>query len=80
MAQRKTSTKQNITLSADKELIESARKRARAMKTTLNEEFRNWLMQFTKSTQTKDRYRDLMEQFADINSGKKFARHEFYEK
>jgi hypothetical protein len=33
----------NITLSADEHLIESARERARAQHTTLNEEFRRWL-------------------------------------
>ncbi len=33
----------NITLSAEKELIENARDRAEAKNTTLNAEFRRWL-------------------------------------
>ena len=33
----------NITLSADENLIEAARARARAEQTTLNEQFRLWL-------------------------------------
>lgn len=33
----------NITLSADEQLIESARNRARDEHTTLNNEFRRWL-------------------------------------
>ncbi|MDZ7728611.1 MAG: hypothetical protein U5Q44_10705 [Dehalococcoidia bacterium] len=33
----------NITLSADENLIEAARERARRENTTLNEQFRRWL-------------------------------------
>jgi hypothetical protein len=38
----------NITLSADEHLIESARERARERQTTLNEEFRRWLEDYTR--------------------------------
>ena len=40
----------NITLSADEELIEQARRLAREQKRTLNEAFREWLVQFTQQT------------------------------
>ncbi len=36
----------NITLSADEQLIESARSRARRENTTLNNEFRRWLASY----------------------------------
>jgi hypothetical protein len=38
----------NITLSADEDLIEAARARARAEHTTLNEQFRRWLGDYTQ--------------------------------
>jgi hypothetical protein len=38
----------NITLSADDDLIEAARARARAENTTLNEAFRRWLMGYAR--------------------------------
>lgn len=79
MARKKTSQLQNITFSADHDLIANARARARTNKTTLNEEFRNWLRQFTKSTVDKNSYVKLMKKLNSINSGRKFTREEFYE-
>ncbi|MGJ8632939.1 MAG: hypothetical protein ACSHX7_03395 [Luteolibacter sp.] len=38
----------NITLSADENLIELARKKAREQNTTLNSLFRNWLEEFAQ--------------------------------
>ncbi len=38
----------NITFSADERLIEAAREQAAADNTTLNEQFRQWLMQLTR--------------------------------
>ena len=73
------STLRNITLSAEKDLIELARKKARAATTTLNEEFRNWLRQFTKSNRPRGWYTDFMQQFSNIESGRKFKREQFYE-
>lgn len=40
----------NITLSADEDLIERARQIARDQKRTLNEAFRDWLVQFTRQS------------------------------
>jgi hypothetical protein len=44
----------NITLSADEGLIEAARERARAEHTTLNEQFRRWLKDYTRREQQAD--------------------------
>lgn len=38
----------NITLSADKALIEAARAQARADNSTLNEQFRQWLSEYVQ--------------------------------
>ena len=79
MPRRNTSTLCNITLSADKDLIQLARAKARAAKTTLNEEFRNWLRQFTNSRRDRKWFYSFMEQLGDIEAGRKFTREEFYE-
>jgi hypothetical protein len=50
----------NITLSADEELIEQARRLAREQKRTLNEAFREWLVQFTQQTGKAEEYDALM--------------------
>ena len=52
---------QNITLSADGQLIEAARERARAEKSTLNEQFRRWLALYAQRDQRGQRYDALME-------------------
>ncbi|MDE2926000.1 MAG: hypothetical protein OXT71_06345 [Acidobacteriota bacterium] len=41
----------NITLSADENLIEAARRRAAAEHTTLNEQFRGWLENYVRREQ-----------------------------
>ena len=45
----------NITLSADADLIEEARERARREHTTLNAEFRRWLEEYTQRKQRADK-------------------------
>ena len=75
---KKSSSLQNITLSADKELIQQARARAKAAKTTLNQEFRNWLRQFSRYKKDKGWYSKFMQQFDKIDSGRKFSREDFY--
>ena len=44
----------NITLSADGQLIEAARARAREQRTTLNEEFRRWLADYVGQRERAD--------------------------
>jgi hypothetical protein len=71
---------QNITLSAEKDLIERARQRAQAQGTTVNAEFRRWLAQYADKTETASDLSDLMERFKYVNPGKAFSRHEMNER
>ncbi len=73
-------TLQNITLSAEKTLIERARKRAEAKHTTLNAEFRQWLEQYAEYPQTMDDLLALMDQFSYARPGKTFSRDELNER
>ena len=49
----------NITLSAEAELIDSAREQAQAENTTLNEQFRLWLAAYAHKRRVQ-RYEDVM--------------------
>jgi len=71
----------NITLSADEDLIEAARARARAEHTTLNAEFRRWLEQYSGRADRVAAPRALMEQFDYIDlKGRKLTRDEMNER
>jgi hypothetical protein len=71
---------QNITLSAEKELIERARQRAEAHGATLNAEFRRWLAQYVDNSETAANLADLMERFQYAQPGKTFTRDELNER
>jgi hypothetical protein len=66
----------NITLSADEDLIEQARERARNQKTTLNAAFREWLEDYTGRRNRVKEYRELMKRLKYVNAGRKFTREE----
>lgn len=70
----------NITLSAEKLLIESARKKAQREHSTLNAQFRQWLKQYTNSGLKSSDYEGLMDSLQHVNSGKKFSRDEMNER
>ena len=71
----------NITLSADDELIEAARERARAEHTTLNEEFRRWLTDYAQPGQGLHRYDAVMAQLrGKVRVGRKLTRDEMNER
>lgn len=75
----------NITLSADEQLIEIAREKAREKKTTLNAEFRKWLQRYAnteESTQQRiNAYKKLMSELRSVStSGLKFSRDEMNER
>ena len=70
----------NITLSAEKKLIERARQRARQRNTTLNAEFRRWLEQYVETPQTSADFEALMEQLSYARPGKSFTRDEMNER
>jgi hypothetical protein len=71
---------QNITLSADKVLIERARRRAEAQKTTLNVEFRRWLEHYVEVPQTITDLSALMDRLSYAKPGKTFTRDELNER
>jgi len=59
----------NITLSADEHLIEEARAVARSRRTTLNEAFREWLVQFTARPSGSREIEKLMRRLKYVNTG-----------
>lgn len=69
----------NITLSADEDLIERARRRARERRRTLNEEFRDWLKAYSFGGDP-DAYRSIMSELASIDAGRAFTRDEANER
>jgi uncharacterized membrane protein len=71
---------QNITLSAEKTLIEQARRRAETNHTTLNAEFRRWLEQYVEVPQTAVELADLMDRLGYARSRKTFTRDELNER
>lgn len=71
----------NITLSADERLIEAARQRARDQNTTLNEEFRRWLENYTEADERLKRMDDTMRELAGkLRVGRKLTREEMNER
>lgn len=71
----------NITLSADGELIDAARERARLEHTTLNDQFRRWLADYAQSEQRLQRYDAVMDQLrGKVRVGRKLTRDEMNER
>ncbi|MEY4490035.1 MAG: hypothetical protein RIQ79_2543 [Verrucomicrobiota bacterium] len=66
----------NITLSAEERLIEQARERARANKTTLNQMFREWLQTVTAEEERTQKIDALFARYDAVNAGGKFSREE----
>ena len=72
----------NITLSADEQLIEAARQQAKAMHTTLNQQFRTWLENFVQHERKADDAMRLIEEIQGYarTRGEKFTREEMNER
>jgi len=72
----------NITLSADEKLIETARQRARAEHTTLNEQFRRWIEDYAQRRQGADEAIAVIEELRRHvrTGGRKFTRDEMNER
>ena len=71
----------NITFSAEEGLIEAARERARAEKSTLNEQFRTWLAAYANSAGRLQRYDALMPSLrGQVQVGRKLTRDEMNER
>ena len=71
----------NITLSADENLIEAARRRAVAEHTTLNEQFRLWLKNYVRREQlAAEAMRTIRELQGKLRVGRKLTREEMNER
>jgi hypothetical protein len=72
----------NITLSADERLIDLARERARANRTTLNEEFRRWLENYARTERRADEAAELIDRIQSYarTGGRRFSRDEMNER
>ena len=80
MAASKPKKLRNITFSADADLIAAARRRAKQEESTLNDEFRNWLEQFTCPVSSNKDFDKLMNSLSPALSGSKFFRDEANER
>ncbi len=70
----------NITLSADDDLIEQARRVARSQHKTLNSVFREWLLNFTAQSGNGQEVDALMRRLRHVNAGRHFSRDEMNER
>ena len=71
----------NITLSADENLIEQARKAAADQHTTLNAAFREWLEQYAGRARWLQEYDELMERTRKyVKVDRKYTREEMNER
>ena len=70
----------NITLSADEDLIEQARRVARAQHKTLNAAFREWLLNFTSQSGNGQEIDALMRRLRHVDAGGRFSRDEMNER
>ena len=70
----------NITLTADRDLIERARLVARDRGGTLNLAFRQWLAEYTAGSGDAQAYDSLMQRLSHVNSGRRFTRDEMNER
>ncbi len=75
-------TIKNITLSADGELIEAARERARDEHTTLNEQFRCWLAEYARGEQQAERAMSVVRELRGRvrTGGRRFTREQMNER
>jgi hypothetical protein len=69
----------NITLSADPELIEKARRVAQSENTTLNAAFREWLASYARKEAVRA-HLELMERLKHIDAGGPYSRDEMNER
>jgi hypothetical protein len=70
----------NITFSVEEDLIQKARERALAEKTTLNAVFRRWLKQYSERKKAVAEYDQVMEELKHVYPGRKFTRDEMNER
>lgn len=74
------SMNKNITLSAEESIIQQARRRAMVENITLNDLFRRWLERYIATPFAADQFRELMQRFDHIQTGRTFSREEMNER
>jgi hypothetical protein len=70
----------NITLSADEQLIEQARRLAKSQHKTLNAMFRDWLEQLAAQSGGTQEFDALMNRVKHVEAGRRFSRDEMNER
>lgn len=70
----------NITLSADENLIEQARRLAKAQHKTLNTAFREWLEEFARKPGEAQQFDSLMKRLQHVTAGRRFTRDDMNER
>lgn len=71
----------NLTMSADPELIDRARRKAESRQTTLNGEFRIWLSTYSdENTPTQNDIEKVLDQMAYFQAGPRPGREELNER
>jgi ferric-dicitrate binding protein FerR (iron transport regulator) len=70
----------NITLSAEEQLIDQARRIAQSQHKTLNQAFREWLESYARPNNALERYEALKKDLKYVRAGRKFTREEMNER
>ncbi len=70
----------NVTLSADAEVIEKARDKARRERRSLNDAFREWLSIYAGEAISAEEFGHLMKALSYARPGRKFDRDEMNER
>lgn len=70
----------NITLSADEQLIELARRKAISHHRSLNDEFRAWLRSFVADAAAEGEYETIIKKLSHVEAGGRFSRDEANER
>lgn len=70
----------NVTFSADEDLIEQARSIAKSQRKSLNDLFREWLLQLTARNGNASEVKSLMRRLRHVNAGRRFSREEMNER
>lgn len=70
----------NLTISAEADLIDRARARARSEGTTLTDELRQWLTQYASEDAAVARFRATLSRLGHVDAGRKFNRDELNER
>jgi hypothetical protein len=70
----------DIVISAEEELVQRARQKATAERTTLDELIRTWLEQYTGQSPLASQYDSLMSRLTHIRADRHFSREELNER